>query len=246
MDECEPLIGGGISAGGGGGISNGTMVGGWQILLATSRMSFESRNAGCGFKCESMTWQVVHARPYTMDGSEPGGGPLADALGALLVRAMDPLCALSTSGGGGGGESPMLIDGSSGGEGGGGGGGEGGGGGGGGSGAGGGGGDSTVGDRAAVVDEWRPLAEGAASSLRWLAHECGTGQNTPGPGGTGTAEPLTESAMEALCETLRLAAAATDGGAEAGVSVTLVGQCRLTVSKPLFKAPMVSALETII
>jgi hypothetical protein len=52
--------------------------------------------------------------------------------------------------------------------------------------------------------------------------------------------------MEALCETLRLAAAATDGGAEAGVSVTLVGQCRLTVSKPLFKAPMVSALETII
>ena len=37
-----------------------------------------------------------------------------------------------------------------------------------------------------------------------------------------------------------------NGGLSSGTTSTLVGWCRLTISKPALKAPMVSALKTVI
>ena len=85
-----------------------------------------------------------------------------------------------------------------------------------------------------MVDKWRPLAEGAAASLRWLAHTLATGgghsgvhagvhdgvQQTVRKSAAAAVEPeaLSGEALEALTAAVRMAAGASDAGAEAGLN----------------------------
>jgi hypothetical protein len=79
-----------------------------------------------------------------------------------------------------------------------------------------------------VVDSWRPLAEGAAASLRWLAHTLaggGDGRLVGSPAALPEPSPepkaLAEEVLEALTATVRTASDAPDAGAEAGSAVLL-------------------------
>ena len=129
---------------------------------------------------------------------EPGGGALAVSLAKLLLLSMEPLCSL---------EAPADVADVA----------------------------AAAGGRAEIVDRWRPLAEGSAASLRWLAHTLATrgassSSKAPPPGQNQNhqhvsashpppAEALSTEALQALTAAVRMAAGASDVGAESGSSV---------------------------